>query len=310
MTNESNLAEVFRQAIIKVGEVVLGKQEHVEKMFTALLCGGHVLLDDTPGMGKTTLARAMSAVLGMTMHRVQFTSDLMPSDLTGINVAQNLLQEGLQFQHGPIFANMVLADEINRASPRTQSALLEAMAERQVTVDGTSHHLPNPFWVVATQNPVDLSGTFPLPDSQMDRFLFRLNVGYPSKEDEIKLLMGVGGDTDILSPLLSTQDVVRAQKEVSVMGISESLASYIQRLISATRQHDGIMTGASPRGALALMHAAKARAWLRGAKYPTPEDVQVNFVDATAHRLVTSDLDFQVKRQIAEDILSTVAINE
>lgn len=299
------LNSLFQKAIADVNIVVLGKSSQVEKIFIALLAAGHVLLDDTPGMGKTTLARSLASVLGMSFHRIQFTSDLMPSDITGINTVPSLQSAApLQFQPGPLFANMVLADEINRASPRTQSALLEAMAERQATVDGQTHELPNPFWVVATQNPIDLSGTFALPDSQMDRFLFRMNMGYPDKKDEMDLMTGRGGNTHILAPVLHAQDVLTAQSLVERVDLSPRVAEYIYRLVERTRSHPKVHTGISPRGTLALVKASKASAWLRGSSFVTPDDVQKIFNDCSAHRLHTNHLNFSDRQKITTEILS------
>lgn len=310
---DSHMSQKFHQAMEQVDSVIVGKKEQVEKMFIALLARGHVLLDDTPGMGKTTMARALAAVLGMSLKRIQFTSDLMPSDITGVNslVHSNTSSTQapyLQFQPGPVFTNILLADEVNRASPRTQSALLEAMAEKQVTVDGTSHALPNPFWVVATQNPIDLSGTFPLPDSQMDRFLFRMNMGYPSEQDEVNLIMGQGGNTQTLSPVLHIQDVLSSQHEVDQVLVAENLARYIHRLVHATRRHGGVTTGVSPRGALALLASARADAWLQSQVFVQPENVQKVFVDCVAHRLNTVHLDYTQKQKIAQEILHNTSV--
>lgn len=305
-----SLQDRFLNAIQCVDDVILGKREQVDMMFVALLAGGHVLLDDTPGTGKTTLARSMSSVLGMDWRRVQFTSDLMPSDIIGLaSLNGNAPGTPLQFQPGPVFTNLFLADEINRASPRTQSALLEAMAERQATVDGVTHQLPNPFWVVATQNPVDFSGTHPLPDSQMDRFLFRMALGYPDQDNEMKLLMGEGGTfaQKNLHALLRTEDILQAQQLIGSQKASNTLVEYLHRLILATRHHQDIITGLSPRAGLSLLHAARAHAWLRKRDHVLPEDVKAVFVHGAAHRLKTHHHDFEERRKIAQKILAATS---
>ena len=307
----SQLQQKFLSAIEHVDEIILGKREQVELMFVALLAEGHVLLDDTPGMGKTTLARAMSGVLGMDLRRVQFTSDLMPSDIVGVGmlptVNSNTPSPGV-FHPGPVFTHLLLADEINRASPRTQSALLEAMAERQVTVDGNTHQLPHPFWVIATQNPVDFSGTFPLPESQMDRFLFRMVIGYPDEQSEMDLFMGKGGLSHRTPTLmLSADQVVQSQESVEQQGVTEVLVQYLHRLVKATRTHPDVSTGLSPRAGLSLLRAARAHSWLKGRNHVLPEDIQAVFVHATAHRLTMAHQSFSERSRVAEHILATTS---
>lgn len=301
--------ECLRKSLFHVNQVILGKEKQVELMFVALLAGGHVLLDDTPGMGKTTLARAMSVMLGLDLRRVQFTSDLMPSDIVGVSVpvAPTPGQAPVfKFQEGPVFTHLLLADEINRASPRTQSALLEAMAEHQVTVDGVSRSLPDPFWVVATQNPVDFSGTFALPDSQMDRFLFRMEIGYPDEDQEMNLLMGRQGGLkkhNDIKPFLNVRDVLSIQEKVKNIGVSELIAKYVLRLVAATRSHSGVVTGLSPRAGLSILSGAKALAWMHGRDFVSVEDIQSVFIPACAHRLVLNHHDFEERRNLAEQIL-------
>lgn len=305
----SNLLERYRNAISQVEKVILGKNTQVELMFVALLAGGHVLLDDTPGMGKTTMARSMAAVLGLNLHRIQFTSDLMPSDVVGVNVYNT--SSGIpqaHFQPGPVFSNLLLADEINRASPRTQSALLEAMAEQQVTVDGVSHPLPNPFWVIATQNPIDFSGTFPLPDSQMDRFMFRMVLGYPDEQSELDLLLGKSASNrQRLEKSLSEADVLAAQSVVSQQAVNERLVKYVLRLVQSTRQHPDVITGLSPRAGLSILQAARAVSWLRDRTFVTPDDIQHVFVEASAHRIVLGHHahNQDARRAIAQKILQS-----
>lgn len=313
--NDDTYRVLLQSAIDQVNAVVLGKPKQVELMFVALLSKGHVLLDDTPGMGKTTLARTMSLMLGLGLRRIQFTSDLMPSDVVGVSIPVSPAnpQGGsgfgapvFKFQEGPVFTHFLLADEINRASPRTQSALLEAMAENQVTVDGVSRALPDPFWVVATQNPVDFSGTFTLPDSQMDRFLFRMELGYPEEDQEIGLLMGkMGGlkKNQELKSVLHLEDVLAIQDRVAAVSVSEAVAGYMHNLMKATRKDQHVITGLSPRAGLSILEASKALAWLRGRKFVTPSDVQDVFVPATAHRLVLNNNDFKERVLIAQRIL-------
>lgn len=302
-------AQKCRQAIAQVEKVVLGKSHQVELMFVALLAGGHVLLDDTPGMGKTTMARAMSSVLGLSLHRIQFTSDLMPSDVVGMNVyTQHEGKTATHFQHGPIFANLLLADEINRASPRTQSALLEAMAEQQVTIDGVTHPLPTPFWVIATQNPVDYSGTFPLPDSQMDRFMFRMALGYPDETSEMELLLGKSeANQQHLNQVLSLGDVLAAQHTIKQQTVNERLVKYVLRLLQKTRDSNKVLTGLSPRAGLSILQAARALSWLNERSFVSPDDVQAVFVAAAAHRLTLGHHNYEERKEIAQDILRSTS---
>lgn len=274
-------------AIAQVNSVLLGKHRETELAFACLLAGGHLLIEDLPGLGKTTLARALSVTLGLDFQRMQFTSDLLPSDIIGVSVYEQAHSE-FRFHPGPLFTQMLLADEINRAPPRTQSALLEAMAEHQVTVDGITHALPQPFFVIATQNPVDLSGTYPLPDSQLDRFLFRVSLGYPGQEAERALLSGVDRRAMIgdLMPILSSEDVLELRRATGRIHASEQLVAYVQALMAESRRHPGVAIGLSPRAGLALLRASRARALLAGRGHVLPDDVQALFVEVAAHRLV------------------------
>ena len=277
----------LRAAQEQVNALVLGKAQEVRLAFVALLAGGHLLIEDLPGLGKTTLAHALAATLGLKFQRVQFTSDLLPADVVGVSVYDNA-SRGFTFHPGPVFSNILLADEINRAPPRTQSALLEAMAEHQVTVDGSTRMLPQPFFVIATQNPVDLSGTYPLPDSQLDRFLLRLSMGYPDANAERALLTGEDRRALIQQarPLLSESEISGLQQAVLAIHASEALVAYVQALLARSRQHPGVRIGLSPRAGLALLRAARAHALLLGRAHVLPEDVQALFAPLAAHRLV------------------------
>ena len=303
------LKDHLRAAQAQVNSLVLGKQHEVRLAFVALLAGGHVLIEDLPGLGKTTLAHALAATLGLGFQRVQFTSDLLPADVVGVSV-YDAGNRGFEFHPGPVFSNILLADEINRAPPRTQSALLEAMAEHQVTVDGTTRALPAPFFVIATQNPVDLSGTYPLPDSQLDRFLLRLSMGYPSAEAERMLLVGEDRRALIAqaSPMLTEAEVLTLQQSVGAVHVSEALVAYVQALLARSRQHPGVRTGLSPRAGLALLRAARAHALLLGRSHVLPEDVQTLFVPLAAHRLV-GDGDAGDGSQLAKSVLLAVPVD-
>ncbi|MGX9719302.1 AAA family ATPase [Stenotrophomonas acidaminiphila] len=277
----------LQQAQEQVNALLLGKTVEVRLAFVALLSGGHLLIEDLPGLGKTTLAHAMASTLGLQFQRVQFTSDLLPADVLGISIYE-AESRGFRFHPGPVFSNVLLADEINRAPPRTQSALLEAMAEQQVTLDGTTHALPDPFFVIATQNPVDMSGTFPLPDSQLDRFLLRLTLGYPDAGAERALLAGASRRELIARtlPSLAEQDIRELRMAVEQVHASDALVDYVQRLLARSRQQPGVRVGLSPRAGIALLRAAKAHALLAGREHVLPEDVQALFVAVAGHRLV------------------------
>jgi MoxR-like ATPase len=271
----------------QVNTVIVGKPDQVRDCVACLLAGGHLLIEDVPGVGKTTLAHALSRTFGLQFSRVQFTADLMPSDLIGVSVYERG-SEGFVFHPGPVFAQVLLADEINRASPKTQSALLEAMEEKQVTVEGESRALPQPFFVIATQNPHDQLGTFALPESQLDRFLMRISLGYPDRAAERVLLSGADRRdmVDHLQPRLTTAELQAIQKEVLAVHASEALLDYLQALIDATRSGRWFVQGLSPRAGLALLRAAKAQALLAGRDYVAPDDIQSVLPQCVAHRLV------------------------
>ncbi len=295
-------------AIAQVNRLVLGKRREVAVAFTCLLAGGHLLIEDLPGLGKTTLARALAATLGLDFQRMQFTSDLLPSDILGVSVYDQSARE-FRFHPGPVFTQLLLADEINRAPPRTQSALLEAMAEHQVSVDGVTHLLPQPFFVIATQNPVDLAGTFPLPDSQLDRFLLRLRLGYPDAEAEREMLAGEDRRELIAHtlPVLTAEDVLALRAAAENIHASEALIGYVQALMAESRRHPGVRVGLSPRAGLALLRAARAHALLAGRDHALPEDVQALFVEVAAHRLVP-EADASDRLALADAILRTVRL--
>ncbi len=271
-------------------KAVVGKDEVINELLISLICSGHVLVEDLPGLGKTTLVSSLAASLGCSFQRIQFTPDVLPSDITGFNMYQ--MQTGEQIFHaGSVMNQIVLADEINRASPKTQSALLEAMQERQVTVDGITHVLPRPFMVLATQNPVEMSGTYPLPEAQMDRFLMRISVGYPTHEEEMAIVQGHRSVTDVpsLNPVASADDILQIQKAVEQIRVDEAVVEYIVQIVEATRTADGVVMGVSPRGSIALTQAICARAILEGRDYATPDDVKKLAECILAHRIVTKN---------------------
>lgn len=283
-----DLPALIDRAVSEIGEVLLGKEQTVRQALCCLLTSGHLLLEDLPGMGKTTLAHALADVLGLSYARVQFTSDLLPSDILGVSVF-NRDQEAFQFRPGPIFNQLLLADEINRATPRTQSALLEAMAEQQVSIDGASRPLPELFFVIATQNPMHQSGTYALPESQLDRFLMRLSLGYPHFEAERELLQrGALPTKAVINRTMTSQQLLAMRAVIHETALSDSLLRYIQRLTAFTREASEFAVGLSPRGALALVGAAKTWAQMEGRDYVTPDDVQAVLASVIAHRLIPS----------------------
>ncbi|MEO8672317.1 MAG: MoxR family ATPase [Tahibacter sp.] len=306
---DAQLRGSLDRSIAQVNGIVLGKTAQVRLAFVSLLAGGHLLIEDLPGVGKTTLAHALAATLELTFQRVQFTSDLLPSDITGLSIFERE-RSRFEFHPGPLFAQLVLADEINRATPKTQSALLEAMAEQQVTVDGQTHPLPEPFFVVATQNPLDLAGTYPLPDSQLDRFLMRISLDYPSREAERELLTSPDRARLIaaIKPCMDAAQIGVLQGQASQVLASPALIDYLQGLIAATRSHAEIRIGLSPRAGLGLLNAARANALIEGRVFCIPEDVQSVFVPIAAHRLTPSGNGSRGRDALAQAVLDQVAV--
>ncbi len=281
-----NLARQLTRLVDQIATIIVGKRSQIEDSVACLLAGGHLLIEDVPGVGKTTLAHALAVSLGLEFRRVQFTADLMPSDLVGVTVYERS-KEAFVFHPGPVFSQVLLADEINRAGPKTQSALLEAMEEQQVSVDNDTRALPQPFFVIATQNPSDQLGTYPLPESQLDRFLLRITLGYPDRASERALLSG-GDRRDAaqrLQPVLTPPQLLAAQKAVLAISASEALLDYLQALIAATRDGRWFIEGLSPRAGIAVLRAARARALMAQRDYVAPDDIQAMLPQAVAHRL-------------------------
>ncbi|PIQ25011.1 hypothetical protein COW36_16290 [bacterium (Candidatus Blackallbacteria) CG17_big_fil_post_rev_8_21_14_2_50_48_46] len=309
---EFSLAPALKELRAALNRVILGKPEQIELMLVALLARGHVLLEDIPGIGKTTLAKAFALATGCDFSRIQFTPDLLPSDVIGASI-YNPVDHAFHFKQGPVFTQILMADEINRASPRTQSSLLEVMAEQQVTVDGQRVALASPFMVIATQNPVEFQGTYPLPEAQLDRFMLRLSLGYPSSDQELAMLYQHEYTLPLqaLKPLLSPEEICDFQEEVKKVTVHQDLGTYIIRLIEASRQHSAVQLGASPRGGLALFQAVKARALLEGRNYVLPEDVKALAEPVLAHRLLLdSKARYQgiSKTEVIEACLKQVAV--
>lgn len=283
------IAEMTRRLRENIQKVIVGKDEPILLTLVSVLCEGHVLIEDVPGIGKTTLARALAGSLGLSYRRIQFTPDLLPSDVTGLSWFNQKKQE-FEFRPGPLVSQVVLADEINRATPRTQSALLEAMQERQVTVDGLTRPQPRPFLVLATQNPIELEGTFPLPEAQIDRFLLRVEIGYPSEIEENKILERFRSDDPLeeVEAVTTAEEVLRLQKQRKDIRVEESIRNYIVKVARATREHAEIELGASPRATLALYQTSQAWAAIQGRDYVLPDDVKFMAPHVLTHRLIIS----------------------
>ena len=298
------LNEQVEKILAEVERAVVGKREALELVLLGMLADGHVLIEDFPGLAKTLIARSFARVMGLDFARIQFTPDLMPADVTGSSI-YNQQRSDFEFRPGPIFANLLLGDEINRAPPKTQAALLEAMQERQVTIEGTTHILERPFLVLATQNPIEYEGTYPLPEAQVDRFVLRMGVGYPSREDEWQVLerrLERAEEEVELSPVVDRETLLGMQRAVEQVHVEESLGYYIVDLVVATRSAAGVQVGASPRGSLALLKLARCRAALSGRDYATPDDVKAVAIPALAHRLALKP-ELWVERLRSDDIV-------
>lgn len=306
MNTPFSLQSAADRLIASVGQVIKGKDDVIRKTAVCLFCGGHILLEDVPGTGKTTLAKALSrSIDGMAFTRVQFTPDLLPGDLTGGNIYNQKTQE-FTFRPGPVFTNILLADEINRATPRTQSSLLECMEEGQVTVDGETRRLEQPFFVVATQNPVEIQGTFPLPEAQLDRFFMRLAMGYPQKESERQMLNAFVRENplDSLEPVMSREELLEGRRQVREIRAGEAVQDYILAIVEATRSHEKIRLGVSPRGSLALLRASQAWAGISGRDYVIPDDVKAVCCDVLSHRLLCRGSHLSQGPQFAREVLT------
>ncbi|HEY3186445.1 MAG TPA: MoxR family ATPase [Solirubrobacteraceae bacterium] len=306
-SRDSSFGRLFSALLGNVERVIQGKREQVHLALVCLLAEGHLLIEDVPGVGKTSLAKAIAASIGGTCHRIQFTPDLLPSDVSGVSVWNRTANE-FEFRPGGIFANIVLADEINRASPKTQSALLEAMEERQVTVDAHTYRLPRPFMVIATQNPIELEGTYPLPEAQLDRFLMRIPMGYPARDAELAILEAQGEQSvsvDSLAPVASAIDIADAAALVAGVHVAREVRDYVLDLVAASRRHPDLLLGASPRGSLSLQRAARALAASFGRDYVIPDDVKRVLPAVLEHRLMLAP-DAQLRGVSANDVVRSI----
>jgi len=304
--------EVGGRVVENVEKVIIGKHREVQLAFAAMLCQGHVLIEDVPGVGKTMLAKALSKSVGCSFKRIQFTPDLLPSDITGVSVFNPSSRE-FEFRPGPIMAQIVLADEINRATPKSQSALLECMEERQVTVDEHTYAMPEPFMIMATQNPIEYEGTFPLPEAQLDRFLMRITLGHPRAEEEVQILdaQQFVHPVETISQVVSADELLQAQAEIRKVHVSDLVKRYIVALVNATRRHPDVYLGASPRGSLALFKTSQALAALQGREYVLPDDIKVLAETTLAHRIIVSP-SARIKnvdtRNVVREILAEVPV--
>jgi len=303
---------VAQKIVDNVEQVIVGKHESVQSTVIALLCEGHLLIEDVPGTGKTMLAKSVAKSLGCSFRRIQFTPDMLPSDVTGISMFNQKTRE-FEFRPGPVMAQIVLTDEINRATPKTQSALLEAMEERQLTVDGVTYPMERPFLVLATQNPIEYEGTFPLPEAQLDRFMLRIHLGYPSSQDEITMLDGQQFTHPVtrIEQVVPTEELMAAQEQIRSVHISDLIKEYIVSLVNVTRKHPDVYLGASPRGSLALYKTGQARAAISGRDYVIPDDIKALAIETLAHRLIISP-SARIKnvdpRTVVQDILDSTPV--
>lgn len=307
-----NVQEFAEKIIGNIEKVIVGKRNTIELSLINLLCQGHLLIEDVPGVGKTMLARSIARSLGISFGRIQFTPDMLPSDVTGVSI-YNQKSQTFEFRPGPIMAQIILADEINRATPKTQAALLEAMEERQVTVDGTTHNLPRPFMVLATQNPIEYEGTFPLPEAQLDRFLMRIRLGYPEAAAEIRILeeQQFQHPIESLQQIISVEELIEMQEEIKKVLVADPIKKYIINLSRQTRTHTEVYLGVSPRGSLALYKTAQARAAMLGRNYVTPDDIKILANPTFGHRIILNpsarirDINTD---QVINEILGMVAV--
>lgn len=304
--------DVTERIAQSVGQVIIGKRNEIRLAVLGLLSEGHVLLEDIPGVGKTMMARALSKAIGFSFSRIQFTPDMLPSDVTGVSIYNQRSNE-FEFRPGPIISQIVLADEINRATPKTQAALLEAMEEKQVTVDGVSYRMPRPFMIIATQNPIEYEGTFPLPEAQLDRFLIRIQMGYPSQHEELTILSAQQYQHPLenITQIVSQEEVLRAQQAVHHVYVAEEIKQYIINLVTATRTHNEVYLGSSPRGSLALFRTSQARAAMAGRDYVVPDDVKALAEVTLAHRIIvgpSARIKDLSSRAIVQDILTTTPV--
>jgi MoxR-like ATPase len=312
MQSVQDLATAVQRVVNNVEKVIVGKAEAVAFSLIAVICRGHVLIEDVPGVGKTVLTKAIARSIGCTFKRIQFTPDLLPSDVTGVSI-YNQKTGNFEFRPGPVMAQIVLADEVNRATPKTQSALLEAMEESQITVDGVTHRLPEPFMVMATQNPIEYEGTFPLPEAQLDRFMMNISLGYPKTADEVNILDSHQHHhpLDDLVQIMTAAELVQIQQQVRTVHVDLSIREYIVAIANATRNHSNIYLGASPRGSLALFRTSQALAAMRGRGYVIPDDVKILVKPTLAHRIIVTPaarVRAVTSTAILDEILQTVPV--